>query len=104
MEELLALLKDGHARSVELLAMELNTDVEDVKRKIEYLENTGIIRRVNLTCSGCKSCTGCPSKSPSSKVSTADERSAGASSAPPCKGCLPDGGFKNMGEMWEVVS
>ena len=22
----------------------------------------------------------------------------------PCKGCLPDGGFKNMGEMWEVVT
>ena len=21
----------------------------------------------------------------------------------PCKGCLPENGFKNMGEMWEVV-
>ena len=25
------------------------------------------------------------------------------SGSTPCKGCLPEGGFKNMGEMWEVV-
>ena len=25
------------------------------------------------------------------------------SGSTPCKGCLPEGGFKNMGEMWEIV-
>ena len=28
---------------------------------------------------------------------------SGKSGSSPCKGCLPEGGFKNMGEMWEVV-
>ena len=28
---------------------------------------------------------------------------AGKSDSSPCKSCLPEGGFKNMGEMWEVV-
>lgn len=88
MERLLELLKDGHARTIELLALELDTDVEDVKRQIEYLENMGIIKRVNLQAAGCKGCSGCSQKGhPDTAV---------------CKGCLPEGGFKNMGEMWEV--
>ena len=88
MEELLLLLKDGHARTLEMLANELNTDVDDIKRKLEYLEMVGAIKRVSFgACNGHK-CSECALHS----------HSDGA----PCKGCLPDGGFKNMGEMWEV--
>jgi ligand-binding sensor protein len=89
MEELIELLKDGHARSVELLAMELKTDTDDVRRKLEYLEYTGVIKRVNLQVRKCASCNGCSGN--------------GESGCETCKGCLPEGGFKNMGEMWEVV-
>ena len=46
MEQLLELLKDGHARTTKLLAMELHTSEEDVSRQMEYLENMGIIKRV----------------------------------------------------------
>ena len=90
MERLLELLRDGHARTLELLAMELDTDVEDVKRQIEYLENMGVIKRVALKPKGCEQCSGCSGKGHPEGGNT-------------CKGCLPDGGFKNMGEMWEVV-
>ncbi len=87
MEELLELLKDGHARTLEILASELDTDTDDIKRKIEYLEQMGIIKRsLNLSC-GAGKCSECAMHSGSA----------------PCKGCLPEGGFKNMGEMWEVV-
>ena len=97
MEELLNLLRDGHSRSIEMLAAELNTTTDDIVRRIELLERAGIIRRVlNIKndCSkgcntfNCSSCPGC--------------KAHGGTS--PCKGCLPEGGFKNMGEMWEVVS
>lgn len=88
MEELLELLKDGHARTLELLASELNTDTDDIKRKIEYLEKMGIINRsFSLSC-GAGKCSECAMHSGSA----------------PCRGCLPEGGFKNMGEMWEVIS
>ena len=88
MEELLELLKDGHARTLELLASELNTDTDDIKRKIEYLEKKGIIKRsFSLSC-GVGKCSECAMHSGSA----------------PCRGCLPEGGFKNMGEMWEVIS
>ena len=87
MEELLELLKDGHARTLELLASELKTDTDDIKRKIEYLEKIGAVRRISLLSCGAGKCSGC----------------AMSSGTAPCKGCLPDGGFKNMGEMWEVV-
>ncbi|MCR4632177.1 MAG: Lrp/AsnC family transcriptional regulator [Treponema sp.] len=100
MEELLNLLRDGHSRSIEMLAAELKTSTEDIIRRIEFLERAGIIRRVlNIKndCSGgcpgghsCGTCPGCRSHT---------ENSANS----PCKGCLPEGGFKNMGEMWEVV-
>ncbi|MBQ7371371.1 MAG: Lrp/AsnC family transcriptional regulator [Blautia sp.] len=89
MEQLIALLKDGHARTIELLAMELHTSREDVLRQLEYLENMGIIRRVSMTAAGCGSCSGCGTH--------------GKSDGPACKGCMPENGFQNMGEMWEVV-
>ena len=94
MEELLALLEDGHARTKELLAMELNTSFEDIERKLEFLENAHVIKRVSLqakTCApnGCKTCS-------------AQCRKGGADTSP-CKGCLPEDGFKNMGETWEVM-
>ena len=85
MEELLNLLRDGHSRSIEMLAAELNTSTDDINRRIEFLERAGMIRRVlnikNNCSHGCNGghCPGCK------------------------KGCLPEGGFKNMGEMWEVV-
>ena len=93
MEELLNLLRDGHSRSIEMLAAELNTSTDDINRRIEFLERSGLIRRVlnikNDCSHGCNGghCPGCKAHSGST----------------PCKGCLPEGGFKNMGEMWEVI-
>ena len=99
MEELLNLLKDGRSRSVELLATELNTTKEDILRRMEFLERAGMIRRVLNTggsaaaattachSAGCTSCSGCT-----------------ACSSSHCSGCMPEGGFKNMGQMWEVVN
>lgn len=87
MEELLELLRDGHARTLEILAAELKTDTDDIKRRIEYLENIGAIRRYSLLSCGAGKCSEC----------------AMHSGTAPCKGCLPENGFKNMGEMWEVV-
>lgn len=68
MEALLNLLKDGDARTVDMLAMELDTTRIDIIRQLDFLEHMGVIRRI-----------------------------------PVCVGCAPEGGFKNMGEMWEVV-
>lgn len=84
MDQLLSLLSDGRARTVELLAVELQTDMEDVKRKLEYLEMIGLLKRISPAVSGCKSCSGCQTKD--------------GCNAATCKGCLPEGGFKNMGE------
>lgn len=89
MEQLLELLKDGHARTTELLAMELHTSVTDVARQMEYLENMGIIKRVVFSPKGCSGCSGCSSQ--------------GKSEGHTCKGCMPQDGFQNMGQMWEVV-
>ena len=58
MTKLLALLKDGTARSVELLAQELGTSTEDVKRQMEYLERMGYLRRVVACGQDCKGCSG----------------------------------------------
>ena len=77
MREIIDLLSDGHARTEKLLAIELHTTEEDVKRQIEYLEHMGIIRRVDFSCGG--SCGG------------------------DCGKCAPKEGFKNMGAMYEVV-
>ena len=89
MERLIALLKDGNARTVELLAKELDTSVDDVNRQLEYLENMGIIRSISFNAKGCGSCSACSGNcDPNSQT---------------CKGCIPEGGFKNMGRMWEVI-
>ena len=115
MEELLALLKDGRSRSVEMLAAELNTTFDDVCRKIEFLERTGIIKRVATSfskdeslltagrtpaaapscpagCTSCASCSGC-----------SFGKKGGANGKTACSACMPKEGFKNMGIMWEVV-
>ena len=109
MDELLALLKDGRSRTVEMLADELNTTAGDVLRKIDFLERSGIIRRVATSfpksetirtagradkeskpcSSSCSSCAGCSHK--------------GTCGSKVCKSCMPEDGFKNMGVMWEVV-
>ena len=89
MEELLDLLRDGHARTIELLAMELKTSPEDIERKIEYLEQIGSIKRVNTQVRKCNGCSGCSGGEQSGTT--------------PCKGCMPEDGFKNMGTMWEVM-
>lgn len=56
MTTLLARLKGGNARSVELLAEELNTSPDDIKRQMEYLERMGYLRKV-IACG--QDCTGC---------------------------------------------
>ena len=85
MNELIELLEDGRSRSVAMLAAELGKSVWQVERDIDFLERTGVIRRV--VTSTCGNCSGCSS--------------AGGSKG--CPGCMPDGGFKNMGVMWEIV-
>ena len=89
MRELIELLKDGHARTTKLLAIELGTSEADVKRQIEYLPNIGVIKKVDMSCSCGGSC--------------GKEGSSGHSDCGNCSSCLPEGGFKNMGEMYEVV-
>ena len=110
MEKLLELLKDGKSRSLEMIAMELGLTMDQVKRDIEFLERAGVIKKVPLTVgegAGCTGCSGCAVSELASQVldgesaaeaSTAQE----SSSAPPCHGCMPEGGFQNMGTMWEV--
>ena len=68
MEALLELLRDGNARSVDMLAIELGTTKIDIRRQLEFLEHMGVIKRIPLEV-----------------------------------GCAPEGGFQNMGEMWEVA-
>ncbi|MCR5511632.1 MAG: Lrp/AsnC family transcriptional regulator [Lachnospiraceae bacterium] len=91
MQKLLELLKDGNSRTVEMLSRDLNTTVEDVRRRMEYLEKIGAIRKIpfmtgndtNGSCSCCKGCDG------------------GNNTV--CKGCMPKGVVYNMGNLWEVV-
>lgn len=95
MEKLLDLLKDCNTRTVEELAVLLDTSVEDVKRKMEFLENTGMIKDSSIlakekekscgNCNGCNGCKGCE----------------GGHAA--CKGCIPPDAGMNMGKVWEVV-
>lgn len=104
MEKLLSLLKDGRSRPLEMIASDLGTSVEDVRRKIEFLERSGIIRRLPsaggahggscgaASCSGCSGCSaGCSGGH------------SGASKGAACSGCMPEEGFRNMGTVWEVV-
>ncbi len=91
MEELIGLLKDGRSRTLEMLAMELHTSVEKVERDIEFLEHSGMIKRIRFTGAQntslpCEGCSGC------------------GTGGKACAGCMPEGGFKNMGVMWEVVN
>jgi len=97
MRKLIELLRDGHARTTKLLAIELKTSEEDVKRQIEYLTNIGVIKKVDMSCG----CGGSCGSSGGSCGSCAG--SSGSGSCNSCSSCLPDGGFKNMGEMYEVV-
>ncbi|SFC54019.1 FeoC-like transcriptional regulator [Butyrivibrio sp. YAB3001] len=78
MRDLIELLSDGHARTEKLLAIELHTTVEDVRRQIEYLEHMGIIHKVDVSCCS----NGCGGD---------------------CGKCAPKDGFKNMGAMYEIV-
>ena len=95
MQELLNLLKDGKSRSIEMLAQELGTTTDDILRKIEFLEQTGMLRRVSISngTSICSSCSACP----------ASGNCPSGHNKKMCAGCMPKGGFKHMGEMWEVV-
>lgn len=68
-----------------MLAAQLNMSEAQVQRDIEFLERTGVIRRIEF--SMCGSCSGCSS----------GERPK------TCPGCTPEGGFKNMGVMWEII-
>ncbi len=70
-----------------MLADELDTSITDVLRLIEYLEHVGMIRRMIGERVNCHGCSGCTSDS-GGKM---------------CASCLPEGGFKNMGQMWEVI-
>lgn len=99
MRELIELLRDGHARTTKLLAIELKTSEEDVKRQIEYLTNIGVIKKVDMSCGCGGSCGGASGSSGCGGCSSA----SGSGSGNSCSSCLPDGGFKNMGEMYEVV-
>jgi len=87
MNELISLLTDGRSRTLEMLAEELNTSIDDIRRKIEFLEQSGIICRV---ITGVAACSGCSHKG----------ACAGGSST--CAGCIPEGGFNNMGIVWEL--
>ncbi len=87
MEELLNLLTDGRSRTIEMLAAELHTSTDDILRKIDFLERSKIIRRVVTSYS--KKCAGCTH--------------GGNCSSQACAACMPKGGFKNMGVMWEVI-
>lgn len=69
-----------------MLAIELGTTIDDVKRKIEYMEKIGLIRRISFNIS-CQTCGSCNAEEGEKK----------------CPGCMPENGFQNMGEMWEVI-
>ena len=101
MRELIELLRDGHARTTKLLAIELKTSEEDVKRQIEYLTNIGVIKKVDMSCGCGGSCGGTGGHGGCS--CGGGQSGSGRNSCGSCSSCLPDGGFKNMGEMYEVV-
>lgn len=87
MEELLELLRNSNTRTIEELAVLLDTSTDDVLRRLEYLEMTGVIKNDSLFptekgCDGCKGCEGGPAA---------------------CKGCIPPDVAANMGKVWKVV-
>ena len=93
MEELLELLKDGHARTTLQLALQLHTSSEDIARKLEYLEMIGQIKRITMATASCGSCGGCHGC----------DGEAGKEHKS-CTSCMPTKELLNMGEMWEVCS
>lgn len=112
MNELLNLLKDGHARTTLMLASELHTTPADIRRKLEFLENAGIIKRISFTavsCGGgsCSGCTGCNPNAGTEIITAGGPNMAGGSNDKTgksgCAGCIPGAELLNMGEMWEVV-
>ncbi|MBO7485599.1 MAG: Lrp/AsnC family transcriptional regulator [Spirochaetaceae bacterium] len=111
MEELLKLLSDGRSRTVQMLAAELCTSADDVLRKIDFLERTGVIRRVatsypkgeTLLTAGRTNSAPTPACPAGSCTSCSGCSHGGAGGAKACTACMPEGGFKNMGIMWEVV-
>lgn len=102
MNRLIELLGDGHARTVRMLADELGTTESDVMRQIEYLEHMGVIRKVIgddvASCGGGPACSAGCGGSCGGKCSGCT--SGGGNM---CHSCMPDGGFKNMGRMWELT-
>jgi DeoR/GlpR family transcriptional regulator of sugar metabolism len=98
MEQLLALLKDGRSRTIEMLAAELNTSTDDIERKIDFLERSGLIRRVATSFPSGESLL------TAGKNSAAKPSCSGhCSSCSGCTACMSKDGFKNMGAMWEVL-
>ncbi len=71
-----------------MLAIQLDTSVEKVKRDMEFLEKMGLIRKVPFSGTETPSCNGCSGCGTGKKT---------------CAGCMPKDGFQNMGTMWEVV-
>lgn len=57
MTELLELMRDGRAWSVEDLARRLNATPEQVRRQMEFLERMGYLRRVTGCGHDCKGCS-----------------------------------------------
>ena len=87
MQKLLELLKDGKSRSIEMLAAEMSVSTDQVKRDLEYLERMGVIRKTGYNQANGHDCSTC----------------GGCTDGQKCKSCAPEGGFKNMGSMWEVL-
>lgn len=57
MRELLKLMEDGQARSIEELAVQLKTSEADIRRQMEYLEHARYLRRVSGCGQGCSGCS-----------------------------------------------
>ena len=87
MQKLLELLKDGKSRTIEMLAAEMSVSTDQVKRDLEYLERMGVIRKNGYSQANGHDCSTC----------------GGCTDGQKCKSCAPEGGFKNMGSMWEVL-
>ena len=87
MQKLLELLKDGKSRTIEMFAAEMSVSTDQVKRDLEYLERMGVIRKTGYNQAEGHDCSTC----------------GGCKDGQKCKSCAPEGGFKNMGSMWEVL-
>ena len=88
MQKLIELLRDGKSRTKEMLSEELGITSEQLDRDMDYLERMGIIRRTGYAEAQGHNCATC----------------GGCQDGQKCKSCAPEGGFKNMGLMWEVIS